>query len=186
MLIEINLLPKREKVSFQFIIVCILIGLIGLAVAGWFTFDYYSMQKKQEQMKQEMLLTTKLIEVTQQKLHQGSSSSSLIGLDNQVKLMESLPLPTVLVLNHLVGLLPSNGVYQNYSYDVKGTVSFTADFSTMREIANYLDQLVKSPNVISVNLSTVAKQGEEAKYTAQFAIQLNIDAIKLNKGEETK
>ncbi|ANB56241.1 fimbrial assembly family protein [Anoxybacillus sp. B7M1] len=206
MLIDVNLLPKKEPKNAVFLIVAILL-LAVLAAAG--AFFYWSVQKAESEMNQltqELKQTRALEAAEQQKLADAEPVQEVEELQKTVEWAKQYPLKTVLLLQNMAKLLPERGFLMNFSYAEDTTVSITVQFDTSEDAAYYLKRLSDAPFVANVQLKSVAaaNQGdngsadsspEEAadaaegkkiapRYLAQYELRINKEALKDEKEKQ--
>lgn len=189
MLVDINLLPQKEKRS-RVVIIVLLAGLLAsLAGAGWTYFYQSILNQELSNVKQQLELTKNLRMVQEQKVNEATSSSSVQMLEEKVRWIEQIPTSTVAILNEVVGLLPERGFFLQYQYTVSGDIMISAQFDTVREVSAYLAELKEAPFVEGVQMANVATspvtlpdhlQGDNEssskympRYIAQFTIKLN-------------
>jgi len=208
MLVNINLLPQREKKKGSSVILLAISLLLILAGGGWIYFYSQSLQLKLETAQQQLNTAQKLREIEDQKGSHQVSASSVEQLEAIVKWAEQEPVSTVAVLHHLISPLPEHGLFLNYQYSGEGTVNITIQFDTIPEVSAYLHRLEQDPAIAEAKLTTIttmsvyptiagAQQTEDLakfeeeqrkKYVprqqAQFQLKLNMDKLKEERGGE--
>jgi type IV pilus assembly protein PilN len=194
MVIDINLLPKKEPKNVVFLVSTVIVLLLAMATA--FVF-YVSMQKaeiKIHSLTQELKQMRALEAVEQQKLANVQSLQEFQELEKTVKWAEQYPMKTVLLLRKMTKLLPERGFVMSFSYAEDGTVSVTVQFDTSEEAAYYLKSLSDADFVTEVQLKSLTtmedKSGEEnveeeknvlPRYLAQYELHVNKNALKEEK-----
>jgi type IV pilus assembly protein PilN len=194
MVIDINLLPKKEPKNVVFLVSTVIVLLLAMATA--FVF-YVSMQKaeiKIHSLTQELKQMRTLEAVEQQKLANVQSLQEFQELEKTVKWAEQYPMKTVLLLRKMTKLLPERGFVMSFSYAEDGTVSVTVQFDTSEEAAYYLKSLSDADFVTEVQLKSLTtmedKSGEEnveeeknvlPRYLAQYELHVNKNALKEEK-----
>lgn len=194
MLVDINLLPKKEKRNPRFFIYLILLLLIA-AVAGVLFYWQYSIQKESVQRIDKQILQVREATATveQNILNTQSSSNSITELHRVIDWADSFPIDTVFLLQNLTTLLPDRGFFDEFVYKEDASIELTIQFDTTRQAANYLTGLTKSNLIASANLVSV-KSDESGKtedsnidedtssylprYLAVYNIVLNQEALK--------
>jgi type IV pilus assembly protein PilN len=194
MVIDINLLPKKEPKNVVFLVSTVIVLLLAMATA--FVF-YVSMQKaeiKIHSLTQELKQMRALEVAEQQKLANVQSLQEVQELEKTVKWAEQYPMKTVLLLRKMTKLLPERGFVMSFSYAEDGTVSVTVQFDTSEEAAYYLKSLSDADFVTEVQLKSLTtmedKSGEEnveeeknvlPRYLAQYELHVNKNALKEEK-----
>ncbi|MFZ3588331.1 hypothetical protein ACOI1C_03435 [Bacillus sp. DJP31] len=195
MLIEINLLPKKEARNFASIVVIVAPLLFVLLVVSLFLLQQKDAQQEIATLKNS-IQTTKLTRVTyEQKLTSFKASESIVQLQNTVDWMDSTSVKSVPILEHLTALLPERGSIQNFNYGIEGNIQVTVQFDTFRQAAYYLKEMKDSSNFTEVTIvslltnqllneneqiSTVEKVANETyipRYVAVYDITINQEAL---------
>lgn len=198
MLVNINLLPQKEKKSFSHYILAAVSVVLLLGGGLYLYLQYQSLQVQLSTAQQQLTTTQKLREMEEQKSRKTVSSSSSHTLEQMIQWMEKQPVSTVVVLHHLAAALPKHGLFLNYQYVGEGTVNLSVQFDVISEVSAYLHQLEKDTiiqevKLTNVNTTPVTPESKEnavedvqymPRYQAQFQIKLNMEKVKEEKGEE--
>ena len=155
MLVNINLLPQREKRKGSIVILLVISLLVFLVGGGGLYLYYQSLQLKLETAQQQLNTTQKLREIEEKRGSQQVSTSSVEQLEAIVKWAEQEPVSTVAVLHHFISPLPEHGIFLNYQYSGEGTVNITIQFDTIPEVSAYLHRLEEDPVITEAKLSTI-------------------------------
>ncbi|BCB05000.1 hypothetical protein [Bacillus sp. KH172YL63] len=197
MLVEINLLPQSEKRNRQWLFAVIGIAAVGL-IALILLFILSSNEgKKVDALSSELQGYKQLRAEKEQSISNFESSDAWVQLESAVGWAESYPIETVPVLDGLVELLPERGFMKEFTYGENGRVGVTVQFDTSREAAYYLTHLKESEYILDANLLAVETEeisGSEIqnvintevilpRYTAQYELTLNREAIKSKENE---
>lgn len=189
MLVEINLLPQKQKKS---IFIFLIAGIVFFTFLVLFAIGYFIYDNKQQSLKNvesELELTVSLREIEEKKLTESKEVDSFSQLMTKIDWITKQKISLVFLLNHLVSLLPERGYFMNYQASDEGTVTINVQFDTPREAANYLHELNQSPYIAQAslqNLSTQEINDEEnsdepfrylPRYIANFNIEINRVAI---------
>ena len=195
MLVEINLLPKKESRNtalFVLVGVLLFILFIGIGISVWVGQTY---KGKTERLNQEIATTKQLIEIQQEKINNSESANSLSELEKAVKWAEEYPIETVPILRKLTALLPERGFVKTIKYTEAGTIELLVQFDTSREASYYLKSMLDSDWIEDVKLISIEamKNAEEEveqgiqelrneryipRYAAEFEVFLNKRVIK--------
>lgn len=185
MLVEINLLPKKNKNRFHFSILFTI--LLCLAVVGGtlISLKYFELKQEYRNVKQNLIMTKKLYELEGEKQQNSEKPEAVIELEHAVEWAEEFPISTVFMMKQITALLPERGFIISFEYRDDNVVHIFAQFDTNREVAFYLKNLTGSKYIHKATLlqvNTVDNQEsiEEMlpRYNAEFELQLNSDVLK--------
>ncbi len=199
MLVEINLLPQKERNNKSLLLLAIISSII-LLIGGFFTFWLNGTYvKKLASIEEQIATTEQLVAINQQKVTSDGSSESVTQLENMVEWAHQYPIKTVPVLNKLTELLPERGFIQTFQYEETGMVLLSVQFESTREAAYYLNTLLQSEwiedaklNAVNADTQFFDKQVGESepdetklknekyvpRYIAEFEVKLNKNVIK--------
>lgn len=195
MLIDINLLPRKERKSLVALIITL--GLLLLFIFGsvFLFINYQSTKSELDSLKTQLQTTSQLRAIQEQKLAEINATSTVDELKSTIEWTEKLPISSVTLLKHLTSLLPDRGFILNINYQDTGTVTLNVQFDTSREAAYYLNELENSDVINKVTLNSLATSGEELektnkpvkdvldkilvpRYLAAYQIELNNEKLK--------
>jgi type IV pilus assembly protein PilN len=206
MLVEINLLPKKEhKKSSRLIMVIAGILLFTITFSIVF-FQGNSYEKKMASLDKQIESIQKLNEVQQAKLAEGESGNSAVKLQEAVNWAEQYPFDTVPLLQNIIALLPERAFIQNFEYSNTDSVIIKIQLDASRDAAFYLSSLKGSDWVEDVTLMNIvaekkveetavsttetSSEQEEVKvlprYSAVFEITFKPELFKEDKGIASK
>ncbi|KIY22377.1 MULTISPECIES: hypothetical protein [Mesobacillus] len=155
MLVDINLLPKKEhKASSSFSIALIFLFLLALVFIGVFVqvrVNETSLNKVNQQIQSVQQLNAAI----QTKITDQASSDSPKGLQEAVTWAETSTPDTVRLLRSLIALLPEQGFIQSLNYNGEGIVGVKVEFESAREAAYFLSSLQHSKWVDTASILTV-------------------------------
>ncbi|WP_308637375.1 hypothetical protein [Paenibacillus silvisoli] len=191
-LMEINLLPRRERVGYAFKAAATALLICAVLGPAWLGIQYYTVTHSLTRVQQELDMTKKLNAAKEKNIVQGNVGSVANGLSALIPVVEQVPVSAVGILNRLVALLPERGFVMDYQYNEEA-VTMTVQFETMLETSAYLNRLNHAEWVESVVMPGVATGGEETEgtdstpemptYSTTFQIKLNKQAIKDLEGQ---
>ena len=162
MLVDINLLPKKEKRNPRFFIYLILLLLVGLAAGVLFYWQYSIQKDRIETLDKQILQVREATATVEQNLfNKQNSGNSSTELNNVIKWADTFPIDTVYVLQQMTSLLPERGFFDEFSYKEDGSIELTVQVDTTRQAANYLTELTKSDLVASASLVSVKSKEME-------------------------
>lgn len=206
MLVEINLLPKKEHKRSSMLIMAIAGILLFTITVSIVFFQGNSYEKKMASLDKEIESIQKLNEVQQAKLAEGESGNSAVKLQDAVIWAEQYPFDTVPLLQNIIALLPERGFIQNFEYNNTDSVVIKIQLDASRDAAFYLSSLKGSDWVEDVTLMNIVAmtkgegtamettdtpaEQEEVKvlprYSAEFEITFKPEFFKEDKGIASK
>ncbi|CAM3940946.1 Type IV pilus biogenesis protein PilN [Mesobacillus thioparans] len=206
MLVEINLLPKKEHKKSSLLIMAF-VGILLLSVPAMIIyFQGTNYANKMASMDKQIESTQKLNDILQAKLSAGEGGSSAVKLQNAVNWAEQYPLDTVLILQKIISCLPERGFIKDFEYSNNESAVIKIQFDASRDAAFYLSSLKASEWVNEVTLKNIiAKTVDDGsdteisnntdnqdevktlpRYSAEYEIEFKPDFFKENKEIDTK
>lgn len=177
MLVEINLLPKKDhKTSSSLSIALILLFVFVIVSIGVF-FQARMNETSMEKMNQEIESVQKLNTALQTKITDQESSDSEGKLQRAVTWAESFTPETVRLLRSLIALLPEQGFIQTLSYSGEGIVSVKVEFESSRDAAYFLSSLKHSEWVDNASILTLEAVKEEGNEPASDSNKEDTEVI---------
>jgi type IV pilus assembly protein PilN len=199
MLVDINLLPVKEKKSLTITILLIAAAVILLGSVTWMGLDYYvsttTLQEKERILDQEKLLVQTHIKKQQQT---GAVIQSA-PLAEKVAYIRDKEIAASHLLQHLVALLPERGFFMKYEYKDRNSIIIDAQFDTLAETSHYLYELTNSPYLIEASIEKMEttnfeeiNEGEDMtafedylpRYRTQYKIKFEKEKIQELIGED--
>ncbi|RDU35048.1 hypothetical protein DRW41_19910 [Neobacillus piezotolerans] len=207
MLIDINLLPKKERKSSGIIFTSLAFAALFLAVGGFLYWQGATLKNEIAVVENRIDTTKKIAALEERKANEVVSADSAFKLSQGIEWAEQYTIPSVPVMKEFTKMLPERGYILTYAYQETGQLALTVQFDSSREAAYFLNRLNKSNWVKDADLSSLsaAGNGEEQiadatgavkaasslnkkeylpRYTGQFQITLNKDVIKTAIQEE--
>ena len=180
MLVDINLLPKKQSrniTTHVVVAICLLFAIFTFSSLALF---HHFIQKDMKLAGTELSAVQQIRTIKEeQQARPQQASSSASQLQSAVEWADQNTINMVPLINHLVSLLPERGFVQNISYSLNGSVNLSVQFDQSRDAAYYLHHLHLSPHVLDVQLSSIstnsAQSEEEAlpRYLTQYSITLD-------------
>jgi type IV pilus assembly protein PilN len=198
MLVDINLLPEKQKKNYiVFIIITFL--LIVFALGATVLLLQFGHEKEQSEFLKGQILDTKMLTAIQEKkLNDYASSTAVTELNQAIIWTEKLPIPTVFLIRQLSSLLPERGYVLNFSYTDDGIANLTVQFDTSLEAAYFVKNLNDLPYIDQVNLTSLVTSAADdepeikelldvmlPRYIGQFELKLNKSVLKNSVEEGT-
>ena len=178
MLVDINLLPQKERDRPAFLIAALSILLLGLVV--WAGLFFMAKAEASEQA----VLAAQSAELTLQQEAIRAQLAATSGMNEEQQLKatvdwaESYQYDTIPLLEELAALLPVRGFFSQISFAEPNTASLTVQFDASRDAAYYLAQLKGSELLdfvsldnISSDTSVVTEEDEDSE-TAEQTIEM--------------
>ncbi|MDN7245880.1 fimbrial assembly protein [Planococcus shenhongbingii] len=163
MLVDINLLPQKERDRPAFLIAAIAILL--LAVIIWAVFAFLANANENEQA--ELTAQSTQVAAEQAAIREQLEAKQGMNEEQQLKVTvdwaESYQFDTLPLLKDLVSKLPARGFFDSFSYVGLDQAVLTVQFDTAREAAFYLAQLKTSELLKSATLDSVTQEELEAE-----------------------
>lgn len=167
MLVDINLLPQKERDRPAFLIAAI--SILLLAVIIWAVFAFMAGAHENEQRtlnaQAEQVASEHAAIRTQLEAAQGMSEEQQLKVT--VDWAESYQFDTVPLLAELVSILPERGFFDSFSYVGLDEAVLAVQFDTAREAAYYLAQLKTSELIESAMLDSVAQNVLDSEETSE-------------------
>lgn len=158
MLVDINLLPQKERE--RPVILFAAIGILLVAVIIWAIFFFMA----QSQTSQQAAANAEYTQVAAQSAAIRTQLEASIGLNDEQQLQatvdwaEAYQFDTVPLLDDLVSRLPERGFFDSFSFVQPNLATLTIQFDTSREAAYYLAQLKASELLESAQLDSVMNE----------------------------
>ncbi|WP_203333124.1 fimbrial assembly protein [Planococcus beigongshangi] len=174
MLVDINLLPQKERERPAFLIAALSILLLGIIIFAILFF------LAQGETAESGSLSEQSAELTLQQEQLRAQLEATTGLNEEQQLKvtvdwaESYQYDTIPLLEELAGLLPERGFFDQITFGAPNTATLVVQFDATRDAAYYLAQLKSSPLLDYASLDSVqseasmlADEEEEEQETAQ-------------------
>ncbi len=171
MLVEINLLPKKEHKKSSTLIMTIAGVLLVTMTFSIVFIQGNGYEKKMASLDKQIESIQKLNEVQQAKLAEGESGNSAVKLQEAVNWAEQYPFDTVPLLQNIIALLPERGFIQEFEYSNSNSVVIKIQLDASRDAAFYLSSLKESEWVEDVTLMNIVAEtnGEETAVSTSVA-----------------
>ena len=158
MLVDINLLPQKERDRPAFIIAAI--SILVLAIIIWAVLFFLAQRNDNAQEE----LAAQSAELALQQAELRTQLEQTVGLNEEQQLQvtvdwaESYQYDTVPLLDELVAILPDRGFFHELQYIGPNTAILDVQFDNTRDAAYYLTQLKASALLASATLDLVEFQ----------------------------
>lgn len=200
MLVDINLLPQKERDRPAVLIAAVAILLLAIII--WAVFAMMSRAEANEQQALQVQAQGVMAEQAQirSELEARQGMNEEQQLQATVEWAESYQFDTIPLLEELVSLLPARGFFQTFSYTGLDQAQLVVQFDSSREAAYYLAQLKASELLSSASLDNVATEileeeteGEVSeavtnapRYLATYTLLFQDERIPVEGGEEAE
>ncbi|WP_422123052.1 fimbrial assembly protein [Planococcus sp. X10-3] len=176
MLVDINLLPQKERDRPAILIAALSILLLGLVV--WAGLYFMAKAETSEQA----VLAAQSAELTLQQEAIRAQLEATAGMNEEQQLQatvdwaESYQYDTIPLLEELAALLPERGFFDQISFAEPNTASLTVQFDATRDAAYYLAQLKGSDLLDFASLDNVSSESstltEEEEASEEDTIEM--------------
>lgn len=158
MLVDINLLPQKERDRPAVLIAAVAILLLAIII--WAVFAMMAKAEANEQQALQVQAQGVMAEQAQirSELEARQGMNEEQQLQATVEWAESYQFDTIPLLEELVSLLPARGFFQTFSYTGLDQAQLVVQFDSSREAAYYLAQLKSSELLTSATLDNVATE----------------------------
>ncbi|NHM30477.1 hypothetical protein [Neobacillus terrae] len=170
MLVEINLLPRKESRNSAFILAVSILASFFLIAACLFFWKVYTIDQQASQISRETAHTEQITTKQQESVSAIVSSNSIKKLETSADWVKKYPIKTVPVMRGLTAMLPERGFIQNFAYDEAGTFSLTIQFDTSQEAAFYLARLNGAEWIKDASLKSLSAQDSSSQKPAGSAV----------------
>ncbi|MFP3323725.1 fimbrial assembly protein [Planococcus sp. SIMBA_160] len=197
MLVDINLLPQKERDRPAVLIAAVAILLLAILI--WAVFAMMASAEADEQQALQLQAQGVLAEQEQirNELEARQGMNEEQQLQATVEWAESYQFDTIPLLEELVSLLPARGFFQTFSYIGLDQAQLVVQFDSSREAAYYLAQLKSSELLASATLDNVETEiideaaeedviidPSEPRYLATYTLLFQDERIPVEAGEE--
>lgn len=166
MLVDINLLPQKERDRPAFLIAAISILLMAVIIWGVFAFLANANENEQTELAAESQQVAAEQAAIRSQLEAKQGMNEEQQLKATVDWAESYQFDTLPLLGDLVSKLPQRGFFDSFSYVGLDQAVLTVQFDTAREAAFYLAQLKTSELLKSATLDSVTQEELQEEATA--------------------
>jgi type IV pilus assembly protein PilN len=167
MLVDINLLPQKERDRPAFLLAAI--AILGLAIIIWAVFAFLANANENE--ASELAAQSTQVASEQTAIREQLEAEQGMNEEQQLKATvdwaEGYQFDTLPLLSDLVSKLPERGFFDSFSYVGLDQAQLTVQFDTAREAAFYLAQLKTSELLQSATLDSVTQEELEEAATAE-------------------
>jgi type IV pilus assembly protein PilN len=198
MLVDINLLPKRDEKNIAFYVITTIVVLLLTGASIFFIFSLNGKKDELQYLDKQITLNQTILDDQYAKLSQYESSSSIKELENAIKWVDEQPYNLVFILQQLTKSLPERGFMIDFEMNEENVITERVQFDTKSEAAYYLTSILKYP-WIEEAVITEAKTAEILKdnseqinnafeilneanivprYFAEYQIRLDISKVK--------
>ncbi|WP_432355779.1 hypothetical protein [Sporosarcina sp. A2] len=169
MLVDINLLPEKEKERSSFLYVAL--AVLGAALLFWLIFFLLtrSVTLDTERLEdQQMKLQVTQSELTA-RLNRSETAQSHDQLATSVQWAEDYRYETTPLLEDLVSLLPRRGFFRTFAFATPHQATIEVQFDDKMEAAYYLTRMLSSEYVETASIESVETEDiEEEENTAKY------------------
>ncbi|SFB16256.1 MULTISPECIES: PilN domain-containing protein [unclassified Bacillus (in: firmicutes)] len=170
MLVEINLLPIKERRSSAMLFATALFVGLFIVVIAFFYWRVHTIQSDLDVVNKGITHTQQIAAKEQEKFQLDVGTESIKQLETSIEWADKYPIASVPVMRHLTSLLPERGFIQTFSYDELGTLTLSVQFDTSREAAYFLNRLQGSEMIQSADLNSLTTKEDEETPTVENGV----------------
>ncbi|MBB5180736.1 hypothetical protein HNQ44_002165 [Planomicrobium koreense] len=180
MLVDINLLPQKERDRPASIVAAIAILLVAVII--WAVFAFLAGGHKEQQA----IAAAQTVQVQAEQAMLREQLEAVQGMNEEQQLKatvdwaESYQFDTLPLLAELVSKLPVRGFFDSFSYTGMDVATLGVQFDTAREAAYYLAQLKTSSLLESATLDSVVQEELEEETAEDGTVIIDEDAPVIN------
>lgn len=176
MLPEVNLLPKYERsesILYRIFIIGFIFIILASGVLGYF---YFSAKGHLNTAEESITALNEEKAVLETRLH-AVNTEEKVSLKEVVAYLESYHIPTSMLIDELVTLLPAHADLSQFSYDYH-SIDIETQFETIPDTSAYIANLIESAYLdeVVINRIEAILQGESENilgYHADYSMQIN-------------
>ena len=196
MLVDINLLPDKERERSTFVIAAL--AIIGAALLVWIGFFVAAtnLSKEIESLNHQQATVLQSQEDIRTNLQVSQSLAAKKQLEATIEWAEAYQLDTVPVIKETISLLPKRGFFRNVDFTETNLAVLTVQFDTKTEAAHYLTRLQSSDVLTNASITSIIAEEldnvvEKAlwspipRYIAEYSIQLTDSRLQIEGTAET-
>lgn len=170
MLVDINLLPQKERDRPAFLIAAISILLVAVIILAVLAFLAGSHEREQAVLAAQSVQVASEQAAIRTQLEAAQGMNEEQQLKATVDWAEGYQFDTVPLLQELVSILPARGFFESFSYTGLDQAILSVQFDTAREAAYYLAQLKASELIESATLDSVAQNEIDTAETEEGVV----------------
>jgi type IV pilus assembly protein PilN len=182
MLVEINLLPKKEPRNITPYLIIVSTVLI-VTIIGIVMYSKVMDEKKRIADVKAETQQVKLQQITEEKkIKDKSNGNATEQLRKIVEETEKKTLHSVDLMNRIVSLLPTKGYFKSYKYE-DGKITLHVLYKEYAEAAYYYKRLQDEEWVFSIKMSSIEEieigsETKEVFYNGVYEVQINKEKLK--------
>lgn len=181
---DINLLPKYERESSSLFYLFIALLLITLLSYVMISFYYFTTKSKLANAELEYAELNEKVELLQTQLNELETEEG--NLDRAVAFVENYNIPTSILIDELVELLPDHSYLKEYRYQTR-EVNLETHFELLDDTALYTTNLltsnyIRDTKVDYIKTFTLKDEGGQfskiPRYEAKFDLVIDTHSLK--------
>lgn len=188
MLVDINLLPQKEKRNSAIAVFFIFIIILAAGCGGYLWLEQKQLADHEKRLQTELATVQQLKSLVQQSPNSPDNPNAEEKLQTALTWAENYPISTYKLLRHITSLLPERGFVLAFSYQESGNVQLSVQFDSSRDAAFFLksmqeSEFIQNANLLSITTERVSSESESdlsilPRYFAQYTVQIDKKAIK--------
>ncbi|WP_071395917.1 hypothetical protein [Bacillus tuaregi] len=142
MLVEINLLPKKDTRNKNILILALIFILLIVAALSFYIWQINAKEKELADIQTQLTMTLDLVEAKNKQITDYQSSTSVQQLEQAISWAETQPFDAVFLVDELTRILPERGYFTEFDMDGNHKIKQKIRFDTKSEAAYYLHSLL--------------------------------------------
>ena len=171
MLVDINLLPEKEKERSTLLIAALVILGAAVLILGIFLFLSNGLVKETTNLEQQLESVQLSQEEIRSELQAMEFDNSKKQLESTVDWAENYQFDTVPLLNELIAFLPERGYFGTFDFTGPNFATISVQFDAKSDAAYYFTRMQSSKIISDVKLDTVTIEEfteEDLDYSAEI------------------
>jgi hypothetical protein len=178
MKLDINLMPKPQKKGYDIILIILCIS-VTIVFGSYFGVSVYLNEKKQMNTLDKEIevmdqLKTDSIQRIKDNENQVTAKNYVVHYHSLHSFLNDIYIDPSVLLQEIGNQLPAIGKLDSLTFRVDGKVELEGAFGTKKDIASFLDHLLRSSYVLDAkvqNISQVSQPVRSSSDTASMNVQ---------------
>lgn len=199
MIPDINLLPTRDTTEQKNRWILIIGAILWVLLLVLIIVQYILANNDLETMNSHLNRLELEKTMLEEQVHGLRSGQDTMSLQDAVTFVEDLTVPTSLLVEELLDLLPERSFLTNYSFSTDA-ISITAEFESLNHVAEYIANLESSRIFRDAKVDFISAENQEEesetteeeilefslvpRYHVDFSIQVNMGRLAERGGED--
>ncbi|MDQ0351999.1 Tfp pilus assembly protein PilN [Alkalibacillus filiformis] len=179
MLVDINLLPKKERKSKKTLVIYLLLCLLTLALLGGFIFWSYSISEKIDRLESDLHQQEIANAELQSEIDGDEEYQTAQQLSNITSELDQLMMSTNEIVNDLDMIVPSNAELTSFNYS-ENSIELIVETMTNEDAVTFYQDLQMIDHFNEVRIHTINYIESDDDYTTRYTISLQEEEVENN------